>query len=207
MMIGSMAIALATIFSACSYRSQTCGVDQCGNTYTDTTYRTYNSSNPHYPKNVKFSKDRHKNFVTPIPTQETACCPQPTCETPKKTSCAKVQKPVLPKNTPVLTYNKPLKISVVGQGVAPCTGTCSPAQAYAMAKRAAIADAYRLIAEKVKGVYVEGNDYIKNMMVKRSTVKTFVQATIRNANVVETTFKEGLCEVEMEITLRRSQLL
>jgi len=44
-------------------------------------------------------------------------------------------------------------------------------------------------------------------MVKRSTVKTFVQATIRNANVVETTFKEGLCEVEMEITLRRSQLL
>jgi len=192
-MIGSMAFALATTFSACGYRSQTCGVDQCGNTYTDTTYRTYNSSNPHYPKNVKFSKDRYKNFVTPIPNQDTTCCPEPTCETPK--------------NTPVLTCNKPLKISVVGQGVAPCTGTCSPAQAYAMAKRAAIADAYRLIAEKVKGVYVEGNDYIKNMMVKRSAVKTFVQATIRNANIIETTFKEGLCEVEMEITLRRSQLL
>jgi len=43
------------------------------------------------------------------------------------------------------------------------------------------------------------------MMVKRSTIRTSVDAMIRNANVVETTFKEGLCEVEMEITLSRSQ--
>jgi hypothetical protein len=111
------------------------------------------------------------------------------------------------KNTPVLKVNQPLRISVVGQGVAPCNGSCSPSQAYALAKRAAIADAYRLIAEKVKGVYVEGNDLIKNMMVKRSTVKTSVSASIRNANVVETTFKEGLCEVEMEVVLSHSQFV
>jgi hypothetical protein len=43
------------------------------------------------------------------------------------------------------------------------------------------------------------------MMVKRSTVRTSVAAMVRNANIVETTFKEGLCEVEMEITLSRSQ--
>jgi len=113
---------------------------------------------------------------------------------------------ILPPQTPVLTHENSLKISVVGQGVAPCNGSCSPAQAYAMAKRAAIADAYRLIAEKVKGVYVEGDDFIKNMMVQRSTVKTSVQAMIRNANVVETTFKDGLCEVEMDIVLTRSQI-
>jgi len=212
---GSVAFALSVSFSACAYKTE-CGVDKCGNSYTDTTIRTYNNTNSGYPNNVKFSKARNQNFVTPVPQQKNSCpstqtqqkavtvqktCPTVTCPT------TTVAKPNLPKNTPVLKYNQPLKIRVIGQGVAPCNGTCSPAQAYAMAKRAAIADAYRLIAEKVKGVYVEGEDYIKNMMVKRSTVKTFVQATIRNANVVETTFKDGLCEVEMEITLRRSQLL
>lgn len=204
---GSIAIAIAVNFSGCAYKTE-CGVDGCGKTYTDTTYRTYNPTKPYYPKNVRFSNDRSKSFVTPIPKQTSACC------TKEQNLCTKspvipqcdISKVKLPKNTPVLNYNRPLKISVVGQGVAP-TNTTSPAQAYALAKRAAIADAYRLIAEKVKGVYVEGDDYIKNMMVKRSTIKTLVQATIRNANVVEATFKEGLCEVEMEITLRRSQLL
>ena len=104
----------------------------------------------------------------------------------------------------VLEKNQSILISVVGQGVAPMN-TLSPAQAYALAKRAAVADAYRLVAEKVKGVRIDGQDVIKNMMVKRSTVRTSVNAMIRNANVVETTFKEGLCEVEMEITIAHSQ--
>ena len=104
----------------------------------------------------------------------------------------------------VLSPNKNLRISVSGQGVAPMH-TTSPAQAYALAKRAAVADAYRLIAEKVKGVRIDGQDLIKDMMVKRSTIRTSVQAMIRDANIVETTFKDGLCEVEMEITLSHTQ--
>ena len=103
----------------------------------------------------------------------------------------------------VLRENSTMHISVVGQGVAPMN-TTSPAQAYALAKRAAIADAYRAIAEKVKGVRIDGQDLIKNMMVKRSTIRTSVKAMVRNANVVETTFKEGLCEVEMEIVISHS---
>ncbi len=103
----------------------------------------------------------------------------------------------------VLKENSTIHISVVGQGVAPMN-TTSPAQAYALAKRAAIADAYRAIAEKVKGVRIDGQDLIKNMMVKRSTIRTSVKAMVRNANVVETTFKEGLCEVEMEIVISHS---
>jgi len=104
----------------------------------------------------------------------------------------------------VLHADQKMLISVVGQGVAPMN-TTSPAQAYALAKRAAVADAYRLIAEKVKGVRVDGQDLIKNMMVKRSTVRTSVAAMVKNANIVETTFKEGLCEVEMEIVLSHAQ--
>lgn len=107
-------------------------------------------------------------------------------------------------NETTLTKKSDLLISVTGQGVAPMN-TTSPAQAYALAKRAAIADAYRMIAEKVKGVRVDGQDLIKDMMVKRSTVRTSVNAMIRNANIVETNFKDGLCEVEMEIVLSYSQ--
>ena len=105
---------------------------------------------------------------------------------------------------PILTQQSDIRISVTGQGVSPMN-TTSPAQAYALAKRAAIADGYRMIAEKVKGVRVDGQDLIKNMMVKRSTVRTSVNAMVRNANVVETSFKEGLCEVEMEVVLSHSQ--
>ena len=97
-----------------------------------------------------------------------------------------------------------IRISVVGEGVSPLN-TTSPAQAYALAKRAAIADAYRLIAEKVKGVRVEGQDTINNMMIQHSNVRTSVDAMIRNANLVETSFKEGLCEVEMEIVISYTQ--
>ncbi len=105
-----------------------------------------------------------------------------------------------------LKKNETLTISVTGQGVAPMN-TSSPAQAYALAKRAAIADAYRAIAEKVQGVRIDGQDLVKDMMIKRSVIRTSVKAMVRNANVVETTFKEGLCEVEMEIVISYSDFV
>ncbi len=112
-----------------------------------------------------------------------------------------MRKPI--KQTSPESY-KTIRINVVGQGVAP-TMTSSPAQAYALAKRAAIADAYRLLAEKVKGVRIEGQDKIKNMMVMRSEVRTFVDAVIAEAEVIETVFKDGLCEVEMELVIDPEQ--
>ncbi|MBU1928172.1 LPP20 family lipoprotein, partial [bacterium] len=137
------------------------------------------------------------------------------CENAQKgTACQEAQAKINPMNSDMSTENEPkedflakgsvARISVIGQGVAPMN-TSSPAQAYALAKRAATADAYRLLAEKVKGVRIDGQDLVKNMMVQRSTVRTTVQAMVKNANVVETTFKEGLCEVEMEIVLAHSQ--
>ena len=148
-------------------------------------------------------------YIPPVKKAETITVPNNTTinvsyEKPSKalngTECPAKMHTAAKAAPEVLTAEKPLLISVVGQGVAP-VNTNSPAQAYALAKRAATADAYRLIAEKVKGVNVDGQDLIKNMMVKRSTVRTSVQAMVRNANIVETTFKDGLCEVEMEITL------
>ena len=143
-----------------------------------------------------------------VPTNSTINVSCPTCPqavtTVNKAQEQHIAEPVATKQEEVLEEDSDILISVVGQGVAPMN-TSSPAQAYALAKRAAVADAYRLIAEKVKGVRIDGQDLIKNMMVKRSTIRTSVQAMVRNANIVETTFKEGLCEVEMEITISHSQ--
>lgn len=159
--------------------------------------------------------------VAPAPSNVTVVCPTGSCTKAAEVQKVEVVKPIMPEvqkvevispielaekpetDEDLLEEDKNLIIGVVGQGVAPMN-TSSPAQAYALAKRAAVADAYRLIAEKVKGVRIDGQDLIKNMMVKRSTVRTSVKAMVRNANIVETTFKEGLCEVEMEIVISHS---
>ncbi len=106
----------------------------------------------------------------------------------------------------ILKEGLPLTIYVTAQGVAPAFAT-SHAQAYVMAKRAATVEAYRIIAERVKGVRVEGQDTIKNMTVKQSVVRTKVSAMIRNAKIVETTFADGLCEVQMEIEIRHEEFM
>ena len=95
------------------------------------------------------------------------------------------------------------RISVIGEGTAP-TFAQSPAQAYLLAKRAATNEAYRLLAERVKGVEIEGKDTIENMAIKESSIRTKVSAMIRNATIVGTTYKDGLCEVEMEVDINKN---
>ncbi|SFP01258.1 LPP20 family lipoprotein [Hydrogenimonas thermophila] len=103
-------------------------------------------------------------------------------------------------NNQTLTRNNVLIFKVVGQGVAP-VNTISPAQAKALAKRAAIADAYRQLAEKIAGVKIEGRDKIVNMVTKKSLVRTCVNALIKNATIIDSAAKDGLYEVEMEIKM------
>lgn len=109
-----------------------------------------------------------------------------------------------PNIEPVMTKRNTIRLVVKGQGVAPSFAQ-SPAQSFAMAKRAAMVDAYRLLGEKISGVRVEGQDLIKNMMVKRSQIRTEVNTMIRQASIVETEFKDGLCEVEVELVIDGNQ--
>ncbi|MBD5164732.1 hypothetical protein [Helicobacter sp.] len=103
-------------------------------------------------------------------------------------------------NAPIITPSSIIEISAIGMGVAPET-TLSPAQALALAKRAAIVDAYRQIGEKMYGIRVNAQDTVRDMVLKNSTVKTKVLAVIRNAEIVETVYKDGLCQVSMELKL------
>jgi hypothetical protein len=125
------------------------------------------------------------------------------CEAPPVVVQPKVKRIEMPRerNACTLSSHNTIHFQVVGQGVAP-VNTISPAQAMALAKRAAIADAYRQLGEKICGVRVEGRDLIRNMMISRSTVRTQIDAMIRNARIIDTKFKDGLCEVEMEVTVR-----
>lgn len=103
-------------------------------------------------------------------------------------------------NSPMLTPENEITLSAVGIGVSP-ENSISPSQAFAMAKRAAIVDAYRQIGEKMYGIRINGQDTVRDMMLQSSTVKTKVQALIRNAEVLETVYKDGLCQVNMELKL------
>jgi len=103
-------------------------------------------------------------------------------------------------NSPLLRPSNIITIRAIGMGVAP-EATISPAQAMVLAKRAAIADAYRQLGEKMYGIKLNAKDTIKDAVVKNTTIRTQVNAIVRNAEIQETVYKDGLCQVEMEAKL------
>ena len=86
----------------------------------------------------------------------------------------------------------------VGEGIAPLN-TVSAAQA--LAKRAALADAYRQLAGKLFGVKVNGKDTVKDAMLTSSTITAQVNGLIKNASVVEESFSQGLYRVNVELKI------
>lgn len=147
--------------------------------------------------------DNVEPAMTPAPAPAPAPAPVPAPETsyakPSKNTTAEMGEPLIP-NSPMLTPSNVIELNAVGMGVAPET-SISPSQALALAKRAAIVDAYRQIGEKMYGIRVNGQDTVKDMMLQNSVVKTKVQALIRNAEITETVYKDGLCQVSMELKL------
>lgn len=75
-------------------------------------------------------------------------------------------------------------ITVTGYGAAPATST-STGQAMAMARRAAVVDGYRQMAEIINGVQVDSETTVKDLSVQSDIIKTKVSGIIRNARVVD----------------------
>jgi len=103
-------------------------------------------------------------------------------------------------NTPVLKKSPIVTLQVEGLGVAPVNAQSIP-QARVMARRAAIADAYRALAEKMYGIRVKGRETVKDLMLKNSEVRTDVYGLIRGACIQEETFKDGIYKVVMSVKL------
>ncbi|EAJ2879247.1 lipoprotein required for motility [Campylobacter coli] len=93
-----------------------------------------------------------------------------------------------------------LSFSAVGEGIAPLN-TVSTAQALALAKRAAITDAYRQLASKLYGVKVNGKDTVKDAMLRSSTITAQVNGLIKNASIIDENFNQGLYRVNVELKI------
>jgi hypothetical protein len=94
-----------------------------------------------------------------------------------------------------------LTIEAVGKGVAPCGGACSVSQAKLMARRAAIIDGYRALAEKMYGIRINGRDTVKNMVLQSSVIRGYVEGLIRGAFIVDEEYKDGIYSVVLELKL------
>ena len=92
-------------------------------------------------------------------------------------------------------------VTVVGMGTVP-PNAVNPAQARMLARRAAVVDAYRQLAESIKGVNVDAETTVENMMIKDDVIRTKVSATIQGAVVVaEQEIPGGGYQVTMTVPL------
>lgn len=149
---------------------------------------------------VYINDNREPDFIAPteiVPYEQQIPAPIIKPQEPKP---QEPEKPNIIPNSPILTPNNIIELSAVGMGVAP-ESTISPSQALALAKRAAIIDAYRQIGEKMYGIRLNATDTVRDMVLINSTVKTRVEALIKNAEIIETIYKDGLCQITMELKL------
>jgi len=79
---------------------------------------------------------------------------------------------------------KIVTFSVVGKGLEPENAT-TRGEAMLMAERAAIADGYRQLVEKIRGVYVEAQMKSGNGSVDYDVIKLHTQSWLRGTEVVE----------------------
>jgi hypothetical protein len=103
-------------------------------------------------------------------------------------------------NAPILKPTNIITIRAIGLGVGD-ESRANRAQVMAMAKRAAIVDAYRQLGEKLHGVRINSRDMVKDSMLQRTEVRTAVYSIVRGAEIVETIWEDNLCQVEMEVKL------
>ena len=90
------------------------------------------------------------------------------------------------------------KIRVEGLGIAPADARGT--QAEALARRAALSDAYRQLAEQINGVNVDATTTVESMMLMNTTVRTHVTALIKGAQIIdESARRDGSYVVTMEI--------
>lgn len=79
----------------------------------------------------------------------------------------------------------------------------SEAQRKVLAKRAAIVDGYRKLAERVKGLKIRSDTYVRDFVAESDQIETSLRTFLRGARIVGKAryYSDGLAEVDMEVTL------
>jgi hypothetical protein len=92
-------------------------------------------------------------------------------------------------------------VRAVGMGVMPPQAV-NLAQGKILARRAAIVDGWRQLAETVKGVQIDSDTTVEMNMTTSDVVKAHMSATIKGARVVSESFdKDGAYTVTMEVPM------
>jgi len=92
--------------------------------------------------------------------------------------------------------------ALLGAGEARAQGKWTDNQKKLMAKEAAIADAYRKLAEQVKGLQIDAQTYVRDFVAQSDEINKSVSAFIRFAKVGQPKYyDDGICEVEASLTL------
>ncbi|MEA2059896.1 MAG: LPP20 family lipoprotein [Thermodesulfobacteriota bacterium] len=106
---------------------------------------------------------------------------------------------VLEKNN---SENKVVVFRVTGKGLAPETATFK-GQAMIMAEKAAVADGYRMLAEKLRGVYIDAYMKTSNGTVNYDVVETQTHTWLRGAKIVDIVRSDfGITEAYMNLRVR-----
>jgi len=101
-----------------------------------------------------------------------------------------------------ISASKTVIFRVTGSGVAPCGGgMCNMAQAKVMARRAAILNAYEMLAEKIYGIEIDGKDDLKNSQITSTKISSHVKGLVKGAVIENEEFKNGIYYVTMSIKL------
>lgn len=78
-----------------------------------------------------------------------------------------------------------------------------PASKKAMARRAAILDAYRQLLESVKGIQISAHDKVENFVLQSSEIEGSVSGYLSGAQVTATRYLPDLtCEVDVQVDTR-----
>jgi hypothetical protein len=94
------------------------------------------------------------------------------------------------------------QVMATGIGAPPALAT-SPAQARAMAERAAYVVALRNLLETVKGVRVDSQTVVSNFMVQSDVIRTRVSGIVQGAKVVKTQYmSDGSVEVQVAMPMK-----
>lgn len=94
---------------------------------------------------------------------------------------------------------------VIGKGIEP-ENALTKGEAVLMAERAAVADGYRQLAEKLRGVYVDAFMRAGRGTVDHDLIRTHTQSWLRGTEIVEITDgRYGITKVRMRLRVNFSQ--
>lgn len=92
-------------------------------------------------------------------------------------------------------------ITVTGYGTPPARAN-TPTKRFALARRAAIVDAYRYVAETIQGVNVTAESTVSDLAAENDLINTKVNALIRGAQIVsEEALPDGGYKVTMQVSM------